>query len=87
MSNKAKFSHSDYKCKKNRNQCKEEFEPSRMVLYLLVKKLFGIYAQDIEDTKIPKESEDLYQPKMRRLDQLQAIHGRIHYQESIVKIG
>ena len=67
MSDKAKFSHSDFpndkklsigiNAKKNSN-LQEWLE----VLYLLAKKHFGIYAQAIKDRKIPKEWTDRYVP-------------------------
>ena len=67
MSDKAKFSHSDFpndkklsigiNAKKNSN-LQEWLE----VLYLLAKKHFGIYAQAIKDRKIPREWTDRYVP-------------------------
>ena len=67
MSDKAKFSHSDFPndkklsigiiAKKNSN-LQERLE----VLYLLAMKHFGIYAQAIKDRKIPREWTDRYVP-------------------------
>ena len=71
MSDKAKFSHSDFPndkklsigiiAKKNSN-----LQGWLEVLYLLAKKHFGIYAQAIKDRKIPKEWTDRYVPTERQ---------------------
>ena len=67
MSDKAKFSHSDFSndkklsiginAKKNSN-----LQEWLDALYLLAKKHFGVYAQAIKDRKIPKEWTDKYVP-------------------------
>ena len=58
MTNKAKFSHSEFPNDKKLREF--NLQEWLAVLYLLVKKHLGIYAQAIKDRKIPKEWTDRY---------------------------